>query len=57
MNAVGELFGQERLMRALRKARGETLSELMRSVLDAVAPHAGGTSAQDDVMLLAIEVQ
>ncbi len=57
MNAVGELFGQERLMRALREAGGETLSELKRSVLDAVARYAGGTSAQDDVTLLAVEVQ
>lgn len=57
MNATGELFGEERLRRALHKAGACALPDLKRSVLDAVARHTGGRAAQDDVTLLTLEVQ
>ena len=57
MNAAGELFGQERLRRALTKAGDGTLPNLKYSVLDSVSQHIGGTAIQDDVTLLAFEVR
>ena len=50
-------FGAERLKQTLTDAGGKPLPELKRSVLDAVARHVGESSEQDDVTLLALEVQ
>jgi sigma-B regulation protein RsbU (phosphoserine phosphatase) len=57
MNDRGELFGKERLNRALSRAGGEALPALKRSVLDAVTDHTAGATARDDLTLLAIEVR
>jgi len=57
MDAERELFGTDRLQRALDEAVGGSLADVKRSVLAAVARHTGGAAPHDDVTLLAVEVR
>jgi phosphoserine phosphatase RsbU/P len=54
-NASGELFGEERLLRLLVEHRRRSASELLETILGAVADFSGG-SFQDDMTLVALQV-
>ncbi|HEY6402416.1 MAG TPA: SpoIIE family protein phosphatase, partial [Blastocatellia bacterium] len=54
-NASGELFGEERLLPLLVEHRRRSASELLETILSAVADFSGG-SFQDDMTLVALQV-
>jgi sigma-B regulation protein RsbU (phosphoserine phosphatase) len=56
-NAVGQLFGLERLSEVLQQTADAPLSVVKESVLTAVRGHTGGPLTHDDVTVLAIEVE
>jgi len=49
----GEVYGWERLREVLRAQRGNSASDLVQAVLDAVQAFAGHLDAHDDVTMLA----
>jgi sigma-B regulation protein RsbU (phosphoserine phosphatase) len=53
----GELFGQQRLERALAEVGDRSLYEVKTAVLDRLRDFAGGELGHDDVTLLAIEMR
>ena len=55
-NGAGELFGEERLLRLLLDHRRQSASELLETILGAVADFCGG-SFQDDVTLVALAIE
>jgi phosphoserine phosphatase RsbU/P len=55
-NGAGELFGEERLLQLLLDHRRQSASELLETILGAVADFSGG-SFQDDVTLVALAVE
>jgi phosphoserine phosphatase RsbU/P len=55
-NASGELFGEERLLRLLVEHRRRSASELLETILSAVADFSGG-SFQDDMTLVALRCE
>jgi serine phosphatase RsbU (regulator of sigma subunit) len=52
MSPTRELFGEARLLAALRRGASPTVAEMRRNVLDAVEAHAAGAGLQDDLTLL-----
>lgn len=54
MDRDRELYGEERLLRALRNAPRGDLTALTHHVRDEVARHAGGAPRSDDITLVAL---
>ena len=55
-NALGEEFGQQRLMEVLDKHRESSLDTLLKSLQSTMHEWAGSTEFADDVTLLALEL-
>ncbi len=55
-NDIGELFGEERLLRLLVEQRKQSASELRETILGAVADFSGG-SFEDDMTLVALAIE
>jgi sigma-B regulation protein RsbU (phosphoserine phosphatase) len=56
MNSRSEQFGDDRLLRALERARPQPLQDGIAFLLDEIARWQGGAKPQDDISILAIEV-
>jgi sigma-B regulation protein RsbU (phosphoserine phosphatase) len=56
MNASQQLFGDERLIRAVETTDGQTAEESRATILRALDAFAGGTPARDDVTLVVLRV-
>jgi sigma-B regulation protein RsbU (phosphoserine phosphatase) len=56
MNPAGEQFGTERLLAEFQACSSEALSDAVRRVLRAVETWAGESGPQDDISLVAFEV-
>ena len=56
-DSSGTFFGDTLLLSVLNGQRHLSVTDLKRSVVDAVTLHCGGTLTQDDVTLMAIEVR
>ncbi len=54
---TGEMFGEKRLLEVLEDVGSAPLSELKRTVLDALRSHSPDALEQDDVSLVAVEVR
>jgi sigma-B regulation protein RsbU (phosphoserine phosphatase) len=53
-NPVAELYGESRLLAALRRGSSENLTELIHSIREEVKFYANGAPQSDDVTMLAI---
>ena len=56
MNPAGEQFGKVRLVTELHAASEDALSEAVRKVLGAVESWSGEKGPQDDISLVAFEI-
>jgi phosphoserine phosphatase RsbU/P len=56
MNPTGEQFGTARLLREFQACSSEALSDAVRRVLRAIETWAGESGPQDDVSLVAFEI-
>ena len=56
MNPAGEQFGTERLLRAFQACSSEALSDAVGRVLRAIETWAGESGPQDDISLVAFEI-
>lgn len=54
-NAAGELYGERRLARCVRQARGSA-KDVVEAILDDVAAHTGDALQRDDVTVVAVAV-
>jgi serine phosphatase RsbU (regulator of sigma subunit) len=55
MSPEGEPFGYERLAEVVDQAQDVSGSGLTNSILDAIAGHAAGLAAADDLTILVVE--
>ena len=56
MNPGGERFGDLRLKEAIGRGRAQPLGDGIAMLLDQIAAWQGGTSSQDDISILAVEI-
>ena len=56
MNPAGEIFGFERLLAVVEKARAESAEGLLASILGAVEAFAGGAAQHDDLTVITLRV-
>ena len=56
-NAVGELFGEQRLLQALDKAAGDNAGKLIQRVRSAMLGYVAQADVSDDITLLALRYQ
>ena len=56
VNPHGEFFGVDRLVEVLNRNAAAELPSVKQAVLDALSQHASGASFQDDITLLALEI-
>ena len=54
-NAVGEMFGYERLQRLIEHHRGESAENLLKQLLDAVKQFSGDTEQDDDETIMILK--
>jgi phosphoserine phosphatase RsbU/P len=54
-NTAGEIFGSDRLQKAMKASAGRTVTELVHGTLGAVNKFAAGAAPEDDLTFLAIE--
>ena len=57
VNLQDETFGRARLREAIDNSRGRPLQETLSYLLEHVHAWSGGTRREDDVSLLAVEIQ
>lgn len=55
-NRSGEMFGQERILEAIRQCRGGSAKEILEGIIDSVDRFRAGLEYQDDVTLVVIKV-
>jgi len=57
MNRVGERFGDDRLLEAIGRGRGEPLGDGVADLLGEIAKWRAGERVQDDTSILAVELE
>jgi serine phosphatase RsbU (regulator of sigma subunit) len=55
MDADGQVFGGDRLLKALERARGEPLDRAVASLIEDLERWTGPAGLRDDVSLVAVE--